>query len=64
MDENFINEQLDNLKNGILSDYFVSKEDFLNFRKVLVKRPDFKHFRGIAQRAGAVVYQYKEVPRS
>jgi hypothetical protein len=64
MDENFINEQLDNLKNGILSEYFVSKEDFLNFRKVLVKRPDFKHFRGIAQRAGAVVYQYKEVARS
>lgn len=64
MNEDFINEQLDNLKKGILSEYFVSKEDFLSFRKVLVKRSDFKHFRGIAQRDGAVVYQYTEVPRS
>jgi hypothetical protein len=64
MNEDFINEQLDHLKNGLISEYYVSKEDFLLFRTVLVKRPDFKHFRGIAQRAGAVVYQYKEVPRS
>jgi hypothetical protein len=64
MDEKFINEQLDQLKNGSISEYYVSKENFLPFRKVIVTRPDFKHFRGIAQRAGAVVYQYKEIPRS
>jgi hypothetical protein len=64
LDEKFINEQLDNLKNGVLSDYYVSKEDFLSFRKVIVNRKDFKHFRGIAQRGGAVLYQFIEIPRS
>ncbi|HYK72115.1 MAG TPA: hypothetical protein VEV44_03130 [Pseudoneobacillus sp.] len=64
MDENLINERLDQLKNGVLNEYYVSKEEFLEFRKVIVKREDFKHFRGIAQRGGAVVYHYIEVPRS
>jgi hypothetical protein len=64
MNDRFINEQLENLKSGILSEYYVSKEDFLAFRKVLVNRQDFKHFRGIAGRGGSVVYQYLENPRS
>lgn len=64
LDENLINERLDQLKNGVLNEYYVSKEEFLEFRKVIVKREDFKHFRGIAQRGGAVVYHYIEVPRS
>jgi hypothetical protein len=64
MKEDFFNQQLDLLKNGIISEYFVSKEEFLQFRQVLVKRPDFKHFRGIAKREGAVIYQYLETPRS
>jgi hypothetical protein len=64
MKEDFFNQQLDNLKNGLISEFFVSKEDFLIFRQILVKRPDFKHFRGIAKREGAVTYQYIEIPRS
>lgn len=64
MNENSINEILENLKNGTLSEYYVSKEEFLNFRKVLVTREDFKNFRGIAQRGGAVLYNFLEVPRS
>ncbi|MHC0038630.1 hypothetical protein [Pseudoneobacillus sp. C159] len=64
MNESFINEQLESLKKGILSEYHVSKEDFLSFREVLVNRKDFKHFRGIAGRGGSVVYQYLENPRS
>jgi hypothetical protein len=64
MDESTINEILDHLKNGTLTEYFVSKEDFLHFRSVLVKREDFKHFRGIAERGGSVKYLYLETPRS
>lgn len=59
-----INERLDQLKNGVLNEYYVSKEEFLDFRKILVLREDFKHFRGIAQRGGAVIYHYLEAPRS
>jgi hypothetical protein len=57
-------EVLEQLKNGIISEYHVSKEDFLPFRSVIVKREDFKHFRGIAQRGGHVIYQYLDSPRS
>jgi hypothetical protein len=59
-----INEVLDQLKNRSIAEYYVQKDDFLNFRKTLVKREDFKHFRGIAQHKGAVIYQYIDVPRS
>ncbi|WP_419865711.1 hypothetical protein [Bacillus dakarensis] len=52
------------LKRGEMSEYFVKKEDFLSIREVLVKRPDFKHFRGIARRNGDVIYQYREIARS
>jgi hypothetical protein len=64
MDESTINEILNHLKNGTLTEFFVSKEDFLNFRGVLVKREDFKHFKGIAGRGGSVKYIYMETPRS
>lgn len=59
-----VNEILEMLKNGQLSEHFVKKEDFLDFRKVLVKRDDFKHFRGIAQRGGDVLYRFSKIPRS
>lgn len=64
MKEEHIQEVLDQLKDGTISEYYVSKEDFLPFRSVLVKRDDFKHFRGIAQRGGHVLYRYLENPRS
>lgn len=64
MTDEHIAEMLDKLKNNELTEYYVSKEDFLSVRDVIVKREDFKHFRGIAQRGGAVIYQYLEVPRS
>lgn len=64
MTEEHIQEMLDKLKSGELSEYYVSKEDFLSVRTVLVKREDFKHFRGIAQRGGAVIYRYSETARS
>jgi hypothetical protein len=64
MNEQLAAEILDKLKNGELSEYRVDKEEFMEFRKVLVAREDFKHFRGIAKHDGVVVYQYKETARS
>ncbi|MDQ0162242.1 hypothetical protein [Bacillus alveayuensis] len=64
MDEKLANDILDKLKDGELNEYLVTKEQFMIFRKVLVSRPDFKHFRGIAQRGGNVIYQYLQDPRS
>jgi len=64
MNEARITEILDQLKTGQLSEYFVTNEEFMEFRQVLVKREDFKHFRGIGQRGGDVLYQYLDEPRS
>lgn len=64
LDQNAIQDILEKLKDGTISEYLVKKDDFLPFREVLVKRSDFKHFRGIGQRGGDVMYQYQEVPRS
>jgi hypothetical protein len=55
---------LEKLKKGELSEFNVKKEEFMDFRQILVKRDDFKHFRGIGQRGGDVLYQYLEEPRS
>lgn len=64
MQEQNINEILDKLMNGELSEYYVKNEEFMEFRQVLVKREDFKHFRGIAQRSGDVLYKYLKEARS
>ncbi|MEH7098232.1 hypothetical protein [Neobacillus vireti] len=64
MKEDLVTEILDKLMNGELSEYYVSKQEFMDFRKVLVRRKDFKHFRGIGQRGGDVLYQYLKEPRS
>lgn len=55
---------LESLKNREVEEIFVYKNDFLLFREVIVKREDFKYFRGIAQRGGDVIYQYMDEPRS
>jgi hypothetical protein len=64
MNEQFVQEVLEKLKKGELSEFYVKKEEFMDFRQILVKRDDFKHFRGIGQRGGDVLYQYLEEPRS
>ncbi|MGG4489784.1 hypothetical protein [Metabacillus idriensis] len=64
MDNQLANEMLDSLKNGEIHEYHVPKDVFLPFRKVLVEREDFKHFRGIALQGGSVIYKYLQVPRS
>lgn len=64
MDEQTIHEILDKLKNGELNEFHVGKEQFSAFRTVLVKRDDFKHFRGIAKQGGSVLFRYLQEPRS
>ncbi|NNU82370.1 abortive phage infection protein [Geobacillus sp. BMUD] len=62
MDEALAAKQIEELRNGTISELLVKKEDFPIFRAVLVKQPDFKQFRGIAQRGGHVIYHYLESP--
>ncbi|MEC1605569.1 hypothetical protein [Bacillus halotolerans] len=59
-----ITEQIAQLRTGEIKELRVQKEHFLDFRAVLSKQDDFKHFRGIAQQGGDVVFQYLEQPRS
>ncbi|UYO33449.1 hypothetical protein [Bacillus halotolerans] len=59
-----ITEQIEQLRTGEIKELRVPKEHFLDFRAVLSKQDDFKHFRGIAQQGGDVVFQYLEQPRS
>lgn len=64
MDEETARKLLDKLASGKINESLIEKSDFLIFRKYLVERPDFKHFRGVAQHGGNVIYYYMEEPRS
>ena len=64
MNQEEIERLFEQLKNKEIARLDVSKEDFLSFRAVLVKRVDFKHFRGIAHLGGSVTYEYLDEPRS
>jgi len=64
MDEKQAADLLNKLRDGEISQLRVSKEDFFVFRPVLVKREDFRHFRGMAQQGGDIVYTYISQPRS
>ncbi|MDD1501795.1 hypothetical protein PVA17_03295 [Lysinibacillus sp. CNPSo 3705] len=55
---------LKQLQNGELHSIEIEKEQFYEFREVLVKHPLFKHFRGEAKQNGRVIYTYQEVARS
>lgn len=56
------NKMLDQLKAGEISSITLQKEEFLEFRSVLIVRPDFKHFRGSAYHHGVTIYTYTEEP--
>ncbi|MBD8013686.1 MULTISPECIES: hypothetical protein [Planococcus] len=56
------NQLLEDLKNGEIESITIQKEDFLDFRTVLIAREDFKHFRGTAYHLGLTVYTYTEEP--
>lgn len=59
-----IEQVLNSLQSKEIDSFRVGKSDFLSFRAVLVKREDFKHFRGIAEIGGDVTYKYLEEARS
>ncbi len=61
---NTYQQQLEQLKEGYISSITVEKENFLEFRKELIQREDFKHFRGIAKQGGIVIYTYEKDARS
>lgn len=64
MTEDQIIHMINQLRTSEVKELFVDNSDFYDFRKVLVEQEDFKHFRGIAQRNGHVVYRYLEEARS
>ncbi|MCH1626966.1 hypothetical protein [Fredinandcohnia quinoae] len=64
MDNEFVNDILNKLADGQLNEFRVTNEHFLTFRNILVIRPDFKHFQGIAQHGGDVIYRYMKEARS
>ncbi|WP_277586379.1 abortive phage infection protein [Psychrobacillus antarcticus] len=57
-------EKLNMLKNGDIKDVVIEKNDFIDFREVLVQREDFKHFSGNAKQGGQIVYTYLNIARS
>ncbi|GAM13762.1 hypothetical protein SAMD00020551_1908 [Mesobacillus selenatarsenatis SF-1] len=64
MDKEQAVRMLESLRNKEVEEIFVSKQDFMEFREFLVKRDDFKHFSGIAQRGGDVIFRYIDEARS
>lgn len=55
---------LKQLQNGERESIEIQKEEFYEFREILVKHPLFKHFRGEAKQSGRIIYTYTETPRS
>lgn len=64
MDKQLSLDIIKKLRAGELKEYRVKKEQFLPFREILVSQEDFKHYRGIAQQGGDIVYTYTATPRS
>lgn len=52
------------LQSGDIDTLEITKEDYLAFREILVKREDFKHFSGEAKQGGKIIYTYLQVARS
>lgn len=57
-------KMIEQLKSGELENIKITKEEFLQFRMLLVQDPMFKHFRGEAQQGGDVIFTFLKVPRS
>lgn len=55
---------LDQLRNGELDKAEISKAEYLAFREILVKDPQFKHFRGEAKQGGNIIFTFLETPRT
>lgn len=51
-------EKIEQLRNGEIEKFEVSREEFFLFREVWVKQEDKKFFRGIAGLKGSIIYVY------
>ncbi|GCF95425.1 hypothetical protein NRIC_33160 [Enterococcus florum] len=51
-------EKIQQLRNGDISEFTVTRDDFFLFREVWLKQEDRKCFRGIAGHDGVIVYVY------
>ncbi|MEO4054302.1 hypothetical protein [Solibacillus sp. CAU 1738] len=57
-------KMIDELRNGEVQSIQLSKENFLEFRKVLIQDPQFKHFRGEAKQGGDIVFTFLDNART
>ena len=57
-------KMLDQLRNKEVTSIEITKENYLQFRNILVKDEQFKHFRGEAKQGGNIVYTYLDIPRT
>lgn len=57
-------KMIEMLKNGEIESIEITKDEFWEFREVLVSDEKFKHFRGEAKQGGRVIYMYSKVPRA
>ena len=55
---------LDQLRSGEVKSILIKKDEFLQFRELLVKDAKFKQFRGDAKQGGDVVFTFLPTPRS
>lgn len=55
---------IDQLRSKQVESITIPKEQFEEFRQLLITLPDFKHFRGEAQQGGNVIFTYLNEPRS
>ena len=55
---------LNQLRNGEVKSIEISKDEYLQFREVLVKDTQFKHFRGEAKQGGNIVFTFLDKPRT
>lgn len=55
---------IEQLRNGEVQSILIKKEEFLQFRELLIKDAQFKHFRGEAKQGGDVVFTFLQQPRS
>lgn len=55
---------LDQLRNGEVKSIEIEKNNYLAFREVLVRDPQFKHFRGEAKQGGNIVFTFLNIPRT
>jgi len=57
-------EMLDQLRSGEVTSILIKKDEFLQFRELLLKDPEFKQFRGDAKQGGDVVFTFLQTPRA